>query len=168
MISMAAVVLLLAKMKGMSLHDWNFFLQPNTAVSVLIVVSKTSMMSAIVSCLSQLKWVYFWRSDGDRCLKDLDVFDDASRGPLGAVKFSARMRTSVPVGVLASFVTILAILMDPVSQQVISFVTLPTVSPEEIASIPISNTYNVSNIIPSLGSPGWSPLPIDQASCSSL
>ena len=157
--SMTAVIIVLAKIEGTNLHNWDFFLQPNTVISTLIVISKTSLTSAAAACLSQLKWLYFWKSEKHRRLKDLDIFDDASRGPLGAAGFYVRMRTFVPLGVLASFVMLLALVMEPFSQQVLSFVTLPIVSHGEIASIPISNAYNSTDYVSMAGSSCKSLLP---------
>ena len=114
--------------------------------------SSDLLTSAAAACLSQLKWLYFWKSEKHRRLKDLDIFDDASRGPLGAAGFYVRMRTFVPLGVLASFVMLLALVMEPFSQQVLSFVTLPIVSHGEIASIPISNAYNSTDYVSMAGS----------------
>lgn len=147
MASLTAMVIMLTRIEGTRLDNWNFALQPNTVISALIVISKSSILSVVANCLGQLKWLYFWRPKEDRRLKDLDIFDAASRGPLGAAKFYTRMRTFVPIGVLASLITLLALLMGPFSQQMLSFVTLPVVSLGEIASIPITNVYNVSNFV---------------------
>ena len=155
-----AVVIVLAKIKDMRLDNWNFFLQPNTVISALVVVSKSSLLYTVTTCLSQLKWHYFWGSKTGRRLKDLEIFDDASHGP---VNFYMRMRTTVPIDILASFAMLLALFMGPFSQQVVSIVTLPAVSPKEIASIPISNIYNGRNVVPSIDLGSNSPFPIYQS-----
>lgn len=54
----------------------------NFVVSTLATVSKSSLLFAVASALGQFKWL--WMFSRRRRLQDLQVFDDASRGPLGA------------------------------------------------------------------------------------
>ena len=53
-------------------------------VSTLATVSKSSLLFAIASAFGQFKWL--WMSSKQRRLQDLQDFDEASRGPLGASK----------------------------------------------------------------------------------
>ena len=54
----------------------------NAVVSILSTISKSSLIFSISATLSQFKWLLF--SGRTRKLKDLQLYDDASRGPLGS------------------------------------------------------------------------------------
>ena len=54
----------------------------NAIVSILGTISRTSLMFSITATLCQFKWLLF--SGRTRRLKDLQLYDDASRGPLGS------------------------------------------------------------------------------------
>ena len=53
-------------------------------VSTLATISKSSLLLAVASAIGQFKWL--WMFSKQRRLQDLQVFDEASRGPLGASK----------------------------------------------------------------------------------
>ena len=54
----------------------------NAIISILSTISRTSLMFSITATLSQFKWLLF--SGRTRQMKDLQTYDDASRGPLGS------------------------------------------------------------------------------------
>ena len=54
----------------------------NAIVSILGTISRTSLMFSVTAALCQFKWLLF--SGRTRRLKDLQLYDDASRGPLGS------------------------------------------------------------------------------------
>ena len=56
-------------------------------VSTLATVSKSSLLLVVASALGQFKWL--WMFSKQRRLQDLQDFDEASRGPLGAVQLLA-------------------------------------------------------------------------------
>ena len=61
----------------------------NTVLSILGTVVKMSLMMPVIECISQLKWPWF---DQGRPLIDLNIFDQASRGPLGSIKLIWRLK----------------------------------------------------------------------------
>ncbi|POS78763.1 hypothetical protein DHEL01_v202830 [Diaporthe helianthi] len=73
-------------------------------------------MLSVAACIGQSKWAYFKKKD--RKLADIDVIEDAARGPLG----SLIMLTSVPwsLATLGALITVLALGIDSFAQQVIS------------------------------------------------
>ena len=79
---LAAVVIILARMQGRPLTDWTFLINLNATVALLVAASKAAAMCSIGSCFSQSKWLHFKTTP--RKLEDLDLFQEASRGPLGA------------------------------------------------------------------------------------
>ena len=56
------------------------------------MIAKLSFTSAIGSSLSQSKWLWY-RQDRFRPLQDIQLFDDASRGPWGALALIFHVRT---------------------------------------------------------------------------
>jgi hypothetical protein len=84
-----AIVITLLVMKDKALSSWHSAVSPNALISTLATVSKASLMLAVAACISQLKWLYFERAP--RSLHSMQVFDDASRGPLGALELLTRL-----------------------------------------------------------------------------
>ncbi|KAF2024342.1 hypothetical protein EK21DRAFT_29195, partial [Setomelanomma holmii] len=76
-----AIIVTLRVIQNKTLSSWHSAISPNALISTLATVSKASLMLAVAACISQLKWLYFERSP--RSLGQLQIFDDASRGPLG-------------------------------------------------------------------------------------
>jgi hypothetical protein len=68
--------------------------------------------------MSQLKWIYFGPR-GHR-LMDLQIFDSASRGPLGAISLIFHIRWGATIASFRALLTILALLQDAAYQQVYS------------------------------------------------
>ena len=54
----------------------------NAIISILSTISKASLIFSVSATLSQFKWLLF--SGRTRQLEDLQLYDDASRGPLGS------------------------------------------------------------------------------------
>jgi hypothetical protein len=77
----------------------------------------------VASALGQLKWHWFSRNSGSSSrLYDLQIFDNGSRGPLGA----ARLAALVSLGSLAlpgAVITICLIAIDPLAQQLLTYPT---------------------------------------------
>ncbi len=78
--SFSALVIVLSVYDGRAVPQLRISL--NAIVSILGTISKTSMMFSITATISQFKWLLF--SGKTRQLKDLQLYDDASRGPLGS------------------------------------------------------------------------------------
>lgn len=87
-------------------------------------------MLSVAACISQLKWLYF--GTAPHRIQDIQIFDDASRGPLGALNLIMRLRLSpsdafshrsggAGWAFWASVLTILALVSDPFVQQLLSF-----------------------------------------------
>lgn len=114
----------------------------NTLVSVLSTTAKSSLLYAICAVLGQAKWDWYDTGTHDpqretrvedrrsiislsqgteRRLKDMETLDQASRGPLGAIKFLTSRRTAFSPTSLGALVVILSLVVDPFTQQVVSF-----------------------------------------------
>ena len=81
------------------------------------------MMMAVSAAISQLKWLHM-RLPKARPLTDLEALESASRGPLGSLSLFYKWK--LPSGILsaliytASLVTIAALAMGPLAQQIVS------------------------------------------------
>lgn len=87
--SIACVVamgILLGQLDGKSLSIWakGMPLSPNAVIAILSTASKASLIMAVAESLSQLQWLHY---DKSQSIGQLEMFDDASRGPWGALKF---------------------------------------------------------------------------------
>jgi hypothetical protein len=146
-----AIVITLWIVQERSLSSWHSVISPNALVSTLATISKASIMLAVAACISQLKWLYFERAP--HRIQDIRIFDDASRGPLGAVNLLMRLgprevfsRQSGGAGwsFWASVLTILALASDPFAQQILSFPLriVPNLSDPASAFISASQIYD--------------------------
>ena len=91
----------------------------NAIIATLATASRSMLIFAVATALSQLKWCWYLQT---RRLRDMQMFDDASRGPWGSVTllFSTRAR---PLASLGALVTILALAADPFVQLVLTYPT---------------------------------------------
>ncbi|KAL8760223.1 MAG: hypothetical protein Q9199_000246 [Rusavskia elegans] len=118
-IALAVIVIILFIYDGSSLPDWPSVFTINSVISFLSTISKLSIMAAASAAISQCKWLWYRQAEPRR-LQDLQLFDDASRGPCGAVQllFSLRARHLAFIGAI---VVVLVNFFDPFVQQVVSY-----------------------------------------------
>lgn len=88
--ALVAIIILLAAEDGVALESWNSYFSLNTIISVLGTISRSSLASAVGSCLAQEKWNWF-RKKRDR-LYIFDRIDNASRGSLGSLQLLIWLR----------------------------------------------------------------------------
>ncbi|XXG94969.1 hypothetical protein Hte_001228 [Hypoxylon texense] len=118
---MCTLVTLLTKMDNLPLQSWWLPIEPNSLVAALTTIAKASMMVPTASCIGQLKWRHFMTQP--RRLIDLQLFDDASRGPWGSavLLWSLCFRARVLVTFGFALITIVALGIDTSAQQVLTF-----------------------------------------------
>ena len=88
----------------------------NAIVSVLATVYKSYLLLVVATCISQLKWPWYRVR---RSLNDLQILDDASRGPLGSAVLLTRIFLSIAS--LGALITVLTLTTDPFLQQLIAY-----------------------------------------------
>ncbi|KAI0411457.1 hypothetical protein F5X98DRAFT_383761 [Xylaria grammica] len=115
--SLVALISLLARADGKPISEWTFFVSFNGLVSTLAAISRTSLGFALSSCIGQAKWNWFRSRKGS--LIGFDRFDDASRGPWGALWLAVWLRARHWM-VIGSVVTILLLAFEPFLQTVVS------------------------------------------------
>ena len=136
----AIVVVLALRIDGQPRSSWTLPLAPNTVIALFSTLSKSAILLVITACISQLKWIYFGRR-GHR-LMDLQIFDSASRGPLGAISLIFHIRWGATIASFGALLTILALLQDAAYQQVYSTYFRETEHRGEIASLAMVTTQD--------------------------
>ncbi len=86
-VAFLAIVIVLRKYNNRAVPKLAHGISVNFIVQTLATVSKSSLLLAVASATGQFKWL--WMSTKYRSLQDMQTYDDASRGPLGALKLLA-------------------------------------------------------------------------------
>jgi Protein of unknown function (DUF3176) len=142
--SMASIIGVLLRANNKPLADWSFYWSPNSVLSTLTAIGKSCMMVAVTESISQLKWLQF---EKPRTLRDIELFDAASRGPNGAIWFLLKLRGKALVAAGGAIITILALGIDPVTQMVLAFPIDTMELHNETASLGVASGY-VSKAFP--------------------
>lgn len=115
-LSTVAIIIILAKIDDQPISSWPYSIQPGTLVSIFSTIAKSALLVPVAVCISQLKWTYF---EQPRELSHMQVFDDASRGPMGAVVLLWKTRGVAWLAGVGALVTVLVMTFEPFSQQAI-------------------------------------------------
>lgn len=99
--------------------DWPDWLSLNSIIAIYLVLLKSCVLLVTAEGLGQLKWAWF-ASDA-RPLYDIEKYDDATRGPWGAAALIWRLKTRHLLASLGALVTLLTLLVDPATQQIVDF-----------------------------------------------
>lgn len=128
----AALVVILSVYNGRNVAQLPRGISLNAIVSILSTISKSSLIFSISATISQFKWLLF--SGRTRQLKDLQLYDDASRGPLGSsllllsekglyvgsrVHIVLLLISQSSWASIGALITILVLALDPFFQQLI-------------------------------------------------
>ena len=87
LVAFGGLCFVLLKYDGQTLPTLPHNVSLTFVVSTLAMISKSSLLLAVASAFGQFKWL--WMSSKQPSLQDLQIFDEASRGPLGAAKLLA-------------------------------------------------------------------------------
>jgi hypothetical protein len=143
-----AVVILASRLHRTLLSNWTFLLQPSTLISLLVTAAQSSMMLVVAEVISQLKWIHMSLPRAQP-LADLNIFDSASRGPLGSLSLIYRWRPPMimmcSLVYTASMITVTALAMGPFAQQIVSIQDISEPQENVNSTIAVSNHYNTNN-----------------------
>lgn len=89
--ALAAEISVLYSYSGYPLPDWPLGITINTLISILSAISTSALLSVLSSIIGQTKWVWMARDHGR--LSQLELIDNASRGPWGSMLFISSART---------------------------------------------------------------------------
>jgi hypothetical protein len=73
---------LLGFFKNRSLSSWHSKVSLNAMISALGQLAQSAFAVSLASCLGQLKWDWL---RARKSISDIEIFDEASRGPLGSL-----------------------------------------------------------------------------------
>lgn len=117
-----SLVVVLAHHDGKRIPEWPLGLTINTVVALLATMCRFMTFIPVAEGISQLKWNWFTAKT--RPLKDLYSFDQASRGPWGAIVLITRLRGRfISLGTMASFVMISGLVTSFLTQSAVSYST---------------------------------------------
>lgn len=121
-----AIICILAAFNQKTRPDFAYGFTLNAIVSILATASKSSLTYMIGECIGQLKWIWFYQKE--RQLDQIQLFDSASRGPLGSLFVIMRHKGQSIVS-LGALVTILVLTFDPFLQQILTYPTRSVLDP---------------------------------------
>ena len=87
--SFAALVIVLSFRNGNPPPNFPLGITLNTVVAIFSTVLKTAMLYCAAEAISQSKWIWFRRKA--QPLSDVEIYDQASRGPWGALMMLSRI-----------------------------------------------------------------------------
>jgi hypothetical protein len=111
---MVAIICIYLQVKGRPLSQDGSFL---TWTNVLGKISSAALIVPTSEALGQLKWHWFNKS---KAMWDFEIFDKASRGPIGALMLLFRMKGR-SLAALGALLIVLLLAIDTFFQQVVSF-----------------------------------------------
>lgn len=85
------IVLILYLYQGRSFLDWPYAISINSLIAIFSAVMKAALFVPVAACVSQAKWDWFHRQQG-HTLADMEIYDQASRGPGGALRMLTEIR----------------------------------------------------------------------------
>ena len=137
--ALAAIVITLAVHQGKPLPKWPSTISINSLIAIFTSILKAAMLLPIAEGLSELKWIWFATTQP---LTDMNRFDSASRGPWGSFKLFF-IRPSL-LAYLAAGITIIALAIDPFTQQILQYYECLIPSPDGISTVVRTNNYTAS------------------------
>jgi hypothetical protein len=137
--NLAATVILLVLRQDKPLPKWPSVLGINALVSIFSSLFKIGLLFCVTECISELKWLWF---DQPNALSDFARYDSASRGTWGALKLIIKRPLNL-VSTLGAAITIIAIGVDPFTQQVLRFYVCTIPHNLQTASVPRINNYTI-------------------------
>lgn len=135
------LVVILLQMNNRPLDTWTQKISLNAMVSALSTISKALLLEPVGASIGQLKWLHLRRP---RRMYDFELFDQASRGPLGSIFLLARFRLDMVS--LGCFVTILSAALGPFTQQVISYANRQVDAQNSSVTFGVTYSYSVATI----------------------
>lgn len=140
--SLTIVATCLTVMSNRRLADWELPGSLNAIVSVFITSAKAALLMLIAEGISQLKWAHF--AEKKQRLYDLQMFDNASRGPWGGLVLLLTCKLKPILACVGAITTILALAMDPCAQQILQARMIMMESLDDAATICTATAYDIA------------------------
>lgn len=151
-VCLASIVYVLKMVDDKPLSDWHSFVQdsvpgrhtvsiaPNSVISFLSTLAKSCLGFTATACISQVKWLHI--QNKKRSLTSLQIFDDASRGPLGAIGLFLTLETASSVAAVGALITLAALVIDPFTQLVVTYPLNQVPTEDGVALVYNSSVYD--------------------------
>jgi hypothetical protein len=140
---MIAIIAVLASLQDQKLTRWwlaeKTGLTLNAYISVLSKVAGAALILPVSEALGQLKWSWFLNHS--KQMWDYEIFDNASRGPWGALLLLIRTKCKA-LAALGALITLASLALDPFFQQVVDFPDRWALSSDTPGAIPRVVHYN--------------------------
>lgn len=122
------------------LPQWPLRITINALISVYPTVLKAAITAVLSSGLAQLQWALF---TSPRPLHDAVRYDEATRGPWGALQILWFHRLRQPLAALGALLVVLTVAFDPFVQQLLRTVSCSIRSDQEQehAALPRTNLF---------------------------
>lgn len=137
--AVSATIGTLYPFQGKPLPEWPYAIKVNALLSAYMVVLKAAATFLLAEGIAKQKWRWF--DESPQPLYDYAIHDDATRGPLGAVLLLCRVRIRHMWHWLGCLMILLALFVDPFTQQVLHYSDCNVLDQNGIASIPRSNLF---------------------------
>lgn len=137
-----SLVIVLAIYDSKTVPQLPFDITFNAIISILATAIKSSLLLVLAAALGQCRWLWLRRSVPDDCnLYDIQLLDDASRGPWGSLILLRHLRGRwlVSIGAIA---VILSIALEPFVQQIPSYYPTTQRLASHDVTIPRALTWN--------------------------
>ncbi|OQE05885.1 hypothetical protein PENVUL_c021G08489 [Penicillium vulpinum] len=142
LVLLITITIVLSQFDGRPQPTWNY-VSLNSLISWLSTISKGCVLFATSEALGQLKWVWFTQKT--RSLPDLGTFDRATRGFYGSAELIWSLRAK-HFAVLGSLAVILALAIDPFTQNLIHYYSNLVTDVSQIATVSTSFVYDVTGL----------------------
>lgn len=135
-----AIAFTVGSCNGESIPELRWGVTLNALISILSTAARAALFFVLSSSIGQLKWCWLVRR-GTR-LQDLQVIDEGSRGPLGAIKVLAKW-IGGPLASLGAVITICMIAFSPFLQQLVAYPTVLAETTSLEATTPQAVNYTL-------------------------
>ncbi|KAL8782737.1 MAG: hypothetical protein Q9213_005161 [Squamulea squamosa] len=140
--SLLAIIIVAGSSHGKVLPLYPLGITLNAAISIFSTIMKTTMLYCAAEAINQSKWIWLHRQP--QRLSDIELYDQASRGPWGSLTMLWRVRWK-DLSSLAALVIIYSLAIDPFVQQ-LTHLRLERVVADLRPSITVQWVYLVPNI----------------------
>lgn len=151
-----SIIVILVKYDGQQLPHWPFSININTLVALLSTIYRASIVVVLADIIGQAKWAWF--REKPRPLKQLQIYDDASRGVWGSFRLIQALRFGArgnPLALIAAFTTILSLAVGPFAQQAVKTTTCTQTMASESGTISVANTVPGTDSYYRIGAGMW-------------
>ena len=137
-VTLVAVIGTLQPHQGKPLPQWPYHISVNALISIYVLMLKAAILLVTAEGLGQLKWRRLQR---DRPLDEFVKYDQATRGPLGALRLLRKLRLRHPLSSAGAFIAVVVLAIDPFAQQIIHYSDCSVPMEGFQATIPRTNVY---------------------------